>query len=100
MATLIKVWAALAVLTLISMWAGAVQESAIPIVAQVAIVLTVAGLKAWTILKYFLGLRFAPSGWRVLLSAYLILLCGTIFAIYAAGGLLPSHALAVSGTSQ
>lgn len=100
MATLIKVWIALAALTLISMWAGAVQESAIPIVAQVAVVLTVAGLKAWTILRHFLGLRFAPSGWRTLFSVYLIVLCGAIFAIYTTGSVLASRAVAVSGTLQ
>jgi len=100
MTTLIKVWIALAALTLISMWAGAVQESSIPIIAQVAVVLTVAGVKAWTILRHFLGLRFAPGGWRVIFSVYLIALCGAIFAIYTAGTMLASRALAVSGALQ
>lgn len=100
MATLTKAWIALTVLTLIAMWAGAVQESAIPIIAQVAIVLTVAGVKAWTILRNFLGLRFAPSGWRALFLIYLIVLCGAIFAIYTAGTVLASHTLTVSGTLQ
>jgi hypothetical protein len=98
MATLIKVWIALAALTLIAMWAGAVQDSAIPIVAQVAIVLVVAGVKASTILRHFLGLRFAPSGWRFLFLLYLVVLCGAIFAIYTAGSVLASHALTASGS--
>lgn len=100
MTTLMKVWIALLVLTLIAMWAGAVQEGAIPIIAQVAIVLAVAGVKAWTILEHFLGLRVAPGGWRVLFAVYLIALCGAIFTIYTAGSVLASRAHTISGSLQ
>ena len=100
MTTLVKVWIALLVLTLIAMWAGAVQESAVPIVAQVAIVLAVAGVKAWTILQHFLGLRIAPGGWRALFAVYLVTLCGAIFAIYTAGTVLASRAPTVMGSLQ
>lgn len=100
MTTLVKVWIALLVLTLIAMWAGAVQESAVPIVAQVAIVLTVAGIKAWTILQHFLGLRIAPDGWRALFAVYLVTLCGAIFAIYTAGTVLASRVPTVMGSLQ
>lgn len=100
MSTLVKVWIALLALTLIAMWAGAVQESAVPIVAQVAIVLAVAGVKAWTILQHFLGLRIAPGGWRTLFSVYLVALCGAIFAIYTAGTVLASRAPTIVGSLQ
>ena len=100
MATLVKVWIVLVVLTLISMWAGAVQDGAIPILAQVGVVVTVAGVKAWTILQHFLGLRSAPGGWRALFAIYLIALSGAIFAIYTAGTVLASRAHVISGSLQ
>ncbi len=92
MTTLVKAWIVLAALTLAAMGAGAMQGASVPVVVQVGIVLAVAGLKASTILRYFLGLRSASGGWRVLFALYLVVLCGAIFAIYAAGS-----ALAVSG---
>lgn len=92
MTTLVKAWIVLAALTLAAMGAGAMQGVNVPVVVQVGIVLAVAGLKASTILRYFLGLRSASGGWRVLFALYLVVLCGAIFAIYAAG-----YALAVSG---
>ena len=93
MTTLMKAWIVLVAMTLIAMWVGAVHDSPVPLMAQVAIVLVVAGVKASTILRYFLGLRSASGGWRVLFSLYLILLCGAIFAIYTAGSVMASHAL-------
>jgi hypothetical protein len=92
MTTLVKAWIVLAALTLAAMGAGAMQDTSVPVVVQVGVVLAVAGLKASTILRYFLGLRSASGGWRVLFALYLVVLCGAIFAIYAAGS-----ALAVSG---
>lgn len=93
MATLMKAWIVLVAMTLIAIWVGAGHDSPVPLLAQVAIVLVVAGVKASTILRYFLGLRSASSSWRVLFSLYLILLCGAIFAIYTAGSVMASHAV-------
>jgi len=83
MTTLMKAWIALAALTLATMAAGAAQGASMPV--MVGIVLAVAGLKASTILRHFLGLRSASGGWRVLFALYLVVLCGAIFAIYVAG---------------
>ncbi len=82
---LTRAWALLVFLTLVAMWAGTAQTRLAPFAVQAAIVAAVAGLKASTILRYFLGLRSASSGWRTLFSVYLVLLCGAIFAIYAVG---------------
>ncbi|HVX35077.1 MAG TPA: cytochrome C oxidase subunit IV family protein [Hyphomicrobium sp.] len=98
MATLIKAWIVLVAMTLIAMWVGAVHDSPVPIMAQVAIVLVIAGIKASTILRYFLGLSSASRSWRVLFSLYLILLCGAIFAIYTAGSVMASHTLTLPGS--
>ncbi len=85
MTMLVKAWIVLAALTLAAMWAGAGQGASVPVVAQVGLVLAVAGVKASTILHYFLGLRSASGGWRALFVLYLVVLCGAIFAIYTAG---------------
>ena len=100
MATLVKVWVVLVVLTLISMWAGAVQDGAIPILAQVAVVVTVAGVKAWTILQHFLGLRSAPGGWRALFAIYFFFNDTATTEIYTAGTVLASRAHVISGSLQ
>lgn len=98
MATLMRAWIVLVAMTLIAIWVGAGHDSRVPLLAQVAIVLVVAGVKASTILRYFLGLRSASSSWRVLFSLYLILLCGAIFAIYTAGSVMASHTLTLPGS--
>lgn len=69
------------------------QGARLPVVVQVGIVLAVAGLKASTILRYFLGLRSASGGWRVVFALYLAILCGAIFAIYIAGSAFASRSL-------
>lgn len=98
MMTLMKAWGVLVAMTLTAMWVGAMQDAPVPLVAQIAIVLVVAGVKASTILRYFLGLSSASSSWRILFSLYLILLCGAIFAIYTAGSVLALHTLTASGS--
>ena len=97
MTTLVKAWIVLVALTLAAMAAGAVEGARVPAVAQVGVVLVVAGLKASTVLRYFLGLRTASGGWRVLFALYLVVLCGAIFAIYAAGSALAAYPPPASG---
>jgi hypothetical protein len=97
MIALVNAWIVLSVLTLVAMGAGAVPGVSVPGVVQVGIVLAVAGLKASTILRYFLGLRTASGGWRILFALYLIVLCGAMFAIYAAGHAFAPHPLPQSG---
>lgn len=93
MAALVKAWVFLVVLTLAAVLAGAAQGSSLPFIVQAGLILAVAGLKASTILHYFLGLRSASSGWRTLFSIYLIVLSGVIFAAYATGcALTPTNA--------
>jgi heme/copper-type cytochrome/quinol oxidase subunit 4 len=85
MAAFVKVWMLLVMLTLVAIWAGAAQGHLLPPVTQAGLILAVAGFKASTILRYFLGLRMSSGGWRALFSIYLIVLCGTIFVAYLAG---------------
>jgi len=80
--------------------AASVRPTPCAFSAVVAVVVAVAGVKAWTILQHFLGLRSAPGGWRALFAIYLIALSGAIFAIYTAGTVLASRAHAISGSLQ
>jgi heme/copper-type cytochrome/quinol oxidase subunit 4 len=85
MATLVRAWILLVILTLAAMWAGAAQNLPFPALVQVGVIMMVSGLKASTILSYFLGLRSASAGWRMLFSIYLVVLGGAIIATYAIG---------------
>lgn len=88
MAALVKAWLFLCALTLAALAVAAAGALPGGGLVEVGVVAAVAGLKASTILRYFLGLRAAPAGWRTLFSVYLILLCGAVFAIHAAGDIL------------
>lgn len=85
MAALVKAWIVLVALTLAAMGAGAVEGRLLPFIVQTAVILAVAGFKAWTILREFLDMRSASHGWRVSFAIYLVVLGGSVFAIYAAG---------------
>ena len=85
MATLVKAWIFLVVLTLTAMIASLAQGTLLPVIYQAGVILAVAGLKASTVLHNFLGLRESSSGWRAMFLVYLVALCGGIFAIYITG---------------
>ena len=84
MGTLIKAWIFLVILTLTTMWAGTAQGH-FPVLVQVGVILVVSVFKASLILNFFLGLRSASAGWRVLFSIYLVVLGSAIFATIAVG---------------
>ena len=92
MADLARAWIVLAALTIVATAAG-VFGGRLPPIVEAAAVMAVAGYKASTILRSFLGLRAAPAGWRTLFAAYLAVLCGAIFAIQLAAPLIiaPPH---------
>ncbi|SMH61939.1 cytochrome C oxidase subunit IV family protein [Azospirillum agricola] len=54
-------------------------------IAGAALLLAVAVAKGREILLHYLELDRAGAGWRVLLSGYLVLLCGAILLVHAAG---------------
>jgi len=56
-------------------------------IAGAAVLLGLAVAKGREILLRYLELDRAGAGWRGLLSAYLVVLCGAILLIYAAGSL-------------
>jgi len=85
MATLIKAWLFLVVLTLTAMIASLAHGTRLPVIYQAGLILAVAGLKASTVLRNFLDLRQSTSGWRMAFLVYLVVLCGGIFAVYATG---------------
>lgn len=92
MASLVKAWIVLVALTLAAMAASAAQGRLLPYIIQTAVILVVAGFKASTILKHFLDLRSASRGWRILFSIYLVVLGGSVFAVYAIGcALMPGQ---------
>ncbi|GHD24379.1 cytochrome C oxidase subunit IV family protein [Tianweitania populi] len=57
-------------------------------------VFAVAGVKAWLILVYFVGIGRDASGWRTILVVYLMILCGLLVAFIAlscaSAGLCPA----------
>lgn len=68
--------------------AGAGDESGAGVgVAGAAALLTLAVAKGREILLHYLELDRAGAAWRVLLSGYLVVLCGVILLVYAAGSL-------------
>lgn len=102
MAVLLKAWIVLVLLTLASMGAGAAPSRFLPFLIQAALILAVAGFKASTILRHFLDLRSASIGWRLLFSIYLVVIGGTIFAVYAIGCIRAAGecALSVDGSMR
>jgi len=90
MAALGWTWIVLLALTSATIWIGASSGVASDWLRS-GLVIAVAGLKAWAILRYFLDLRKASPGWQVLFVVYLAAVCGAIFAAYAVlGRVLPS----------
>jgi hypothetical protein len=96
MATLVRAWIFLVMLTLAAMWAGAARNLPFPALVQVGVIIVVSALKASIVLRHFLGLRSASSGWRMLFAIYLIVLGSAIFTTYAVGCSLTSGQCKIS----
>lgn len=76
-----RTWARLVLLTVLSMAAAHADAGGL---ALSAIVLTTAVAKGWWMLMDFLKLRNAPSGWRILLSSWLVLVSASAWIASAA----------------
>lgn len=88
MAILVRSWALLVALTLASMWVGTAAVPASHPLLLAGAVIGVSGFKAWTILRDFLGLRHTPRGTQAMFLLYVAVLCGLVFAAYAAAAFL------------
>lgn len=75
-----------AVTLLLARHGGDGSEAGVGIVGAAAL-LVLAVAKGREILLHYLELDRAGAAWRVLLSGYLVVLCGAILLIYAAGSL-------------
>lgn len=82
---LLRAWAVLVTLTVISVGAaligGAGQRSSL---IAVAVALIAGFIKARQVLDHFLDLRRAGGGWRGLFNALLLVILGLCFALYSA----------------
>ncbi|MGE0081709.1 MAG: cytochrome C oxidase subunit IV family protein [Thiohalomonadaceae bacterium] len=76
------IWLVLVVLTLVT-WAVGESRLGGPTVA--ALVLAAAFVKGQLVVDWFMGLRRVRPLWRVLMFAYLLLVCALIGLGYAAG---------------
>ncbi|PWC31271.1 cytochrome C oxidase subunit IV family protein [Azospirillum sp. TSO35-2] len=77
----------LALTTLTLLFARHGAAGAGPGIAGTALLLALAVAKGREILLHYLELSHAGPGWRVLLTGYLVVLCGAILLITAAGTL-------------
>ena len=81
---LIRAWAILAVLTVVSVGAALVGglhgRSSLP---AVLVALTASFIKARQVLDHFLDLRRAGGGWRAVFTALLLVILGGCLALYA-----------------
>lgn len=77
-------WVLLALLT-ISGLIGSEEflGSLMPPLAVAALMMAIAGLKAWRVLIDYLNLRAVDRSWRALLAGYLIVLTTTILGAHA-----------------
>jgi len=74
------VWLFLMAVTCVSTW-GMSRDAILPATATVAIFL-IAALKARLVLAHFMELRQAPTRWRLLFEAWVILVTAAITGIY------------------
>jgi hypothetical protein len=81
--TLTRTWAILIALTLASLYAGRAEGGGTLGLTGAAVVLALGGFKATQILRHFLGLSRAGTGWQVGFALYLLLLGGLILTAYA-----------------
>ncbi len=79
------VWLILMGLSGATMIAGKVTASLSIGSVWMAVLLLVAGLKSRLILRYYLDLKSATSGWSTLFSGLVLFILLTVFAIYVAG---------------
>ena len=79
-----RTWIVLVALTLTAMWAGGVGGGVPTLgIISTAIVIAVSGFKVVAILRHFLELKRASSGWQALFYVYLIILGVLIFGAYS-----------------
>lgn len=81
--TLFCAWVILIALTIGTVFTGRVGETNAIGLPWLAALLFVTGFKAFAILRWFLNLRAASSGWNKLFICYLVLLLLIIFGSYA-----------------
>ncbi len=75
------VWLLLLILTAGSIITGHVKMPTHLDDIWIAALFCITAIKAYAILRWFLNLRAASSGWNTLFMAYLIILLSSIFAI-------------------
>jgi hypothetical protein len=80
---LTRTWLVLIGLTLASLLAGRAAGGGTLGLGGAAAVLAIGGFKATQILRHFLGISRAGTGWQVGFALYLTLLGGVILAAYA-----------------
>jgi hypothetical protein len=80
MTILTRTWAILVSLTLLSLTSMSLAAS-VPAWTVNAAVLLAGAFKAFQILRHFLELNRASSGWRTLLYGYLVAIFGLLLAI-------------------
>lgn len=81
--TLTRTWLVLVVLTLLALVAGRPGGAASLGLLGVGLVLLASSFKAVLILRNFLGLRHAGSGWQTLLYIYLTVIAAGVLGAYA-----------------
>ncbi|WP_354701658.1 hypothetical protein DSM112329_01984 [Paraconexibacter sp. AEG42_29] len=82
----VVVFAALAVATLVSWWLGIDEGGAPGEGASVgtAAVIVIAFVKVRLVGRHFMELRDAPAVMRIVLDAYVVVVCAALIAIYVA----------------
>jgi Prokaryotic Cytochrome C oxidase subunit IV len=88
MATLVRTWAVLVALTLAAMWVAASELGGQAGLIARAVLVVITVLKAAAVLRNFLELKHAPSGWQFFFYGYLMLLGALIFAAFALSDVL------------
>lgn len=80
--TLVLAWALMMLLTLGTMFAGRVTLDGSLGALFMASLLVLTLVKSMAILRIYLNLRTAPSGWTAAFTAYLTVLLGVILLLY------------------
>ncbi|WP_448207847.1 cytochrome C oxidase subunit IV family protein [Azospirillum sp. sgz302134] len=85
MTVLLRSWAILVGLTLVTMLVGGGGHGQTLGLASAAAVVAVTITKGWQILTHYMGLHGAGRGWRSVLVAYLLVVGAAILGAYAIG---------------
>ncbi len=86
--TLFIVWLVLMGLSAATMIAGQVTTTLSLGMVWMAVLLLAAGLKSSLILRYYLDLKSASSGWNTLFTGLVMAILVTVFGLYVASVLL------------